>query len=71
MSWPPPCCSSHGDSEGGIELLEDLVQTRPDVLENQLWLAEAYFALHDPAPAGPHLCRYLAHKAARGCPVRC
>lgn len=54
----------HGDSDGGIELLEGLVQTRPDMLENQLRLAEAYIALHDPAPAGPHLCRCLAHRVA-------
>ena len=54
----------HGDSEIGIELLEGLVQTHPDVLENHLRLAEAYITLHDPAPAGYHLCRCLAHKAA-------
>jgi hypothetical protein len=49
----PAVSLEHGDSEGGIELLQGLVQTRPDVLENQLRLAEAYIALHDPAPAGP------------------
>jgi hypothetical protein len=54
----------HGDSEVGVELLEGLVQTHPDVLENHLRLAEAYVALHDPGPAGPHLCRCLAHKEA-------
>ena len=40
------------------------MQTHPDVLENHLRLAEAYIALGDPAPAGPHLCRCLANKAA-------
>jgi hypothetical protein len=54
----------HGDSEDGLELLEGLVQAHPDVLENHLRLAEAYIALADPVPAGPHLCRCLADKAA-------
>ena len=54
----------HGDSEVGVELLEGLVRTYPDVLENHLRLAEAYIALHDPGPAGPHLCRCLAHEEA-------
>jgi hypothetical protein len=54
----------HGDSEEGLALLEGLVQKHPDDLENHLRLAEAYVALGDPAPAGPHLCRCLAHKAA-------
>ena len=54
----------HGDSEVGVELLEGLVRTHPDVLENHLRLAEAYIALNDPGPAGPHLCRCLAHKEA-------
>jgi hypothetical protein len=54
----------HGDSEVGVELLEGLVQTHPDVLENHLRLAEAYVALHDPGPAGPYLCRCLAHEEA-------
>jgi len=54
----------HGDSEAGLELLEGLVQTHPEVLENHLRLAEAHIALGDPAPAGPHLCRCLADQAA-------
>jgi hypothetical protein len=54
----------HGDSEVGIELLEGLVRTHPDGLENHLRLAEGYIALHDPGPAGPHLCRCLAHTEA-------
>jgi hypothetical protein len=54
----------HGDSEVGVELLEGLVQKYPGVLENHLRLAEAYVALHDPGPAGPHLCRCLAHEEA-------
>ena len=60
----PAALLHHGNSEVGLQLLEGLVQTHPDVLENHLRLAEAYVALGDPAPAGPHLCRCLAHKAA-------
>jgi len=60
----PAVLLQHGDSEVGLQLLEGLAQTHPDVPENQLRLAEAYVALGDPAPAGPHLCRCLAHKAA-------
>lgn len=60
----PATLLRHGDSEAGIELLEGLVQTHPDGLENHLRLAEAYVALGDPAPAGPHLCQCLAHKTA-------
>lgn len=58
----PAALLQHGDSEVGIELLEDLVKTHPDGLQNHLRLAEGYVALHDPAPAGPHLCHCLAHK---------
>jgi hypothetical protein len=51
-----------GDSETGLELLEQLVQERPDVVENQLRLAEAYVSLGDPGPAAPHLCECLARR---------
>ena len=54
----------HGDSETGLDLLEELAATRPDVLENHLRLAEAYITLGDPAPAAPHLCRCLAQESA-------
>jgi hypothetical protein len=60
----PAVLLQHGDSEGGLELLEGLVQRHPEVPENHLRLAEAYIALGDAAPAGPHLCRCLADKAA-------
>jgi len=59
----PAVFLQHGDSEAGLQMLEGLVQTHPEVLENHLRLAEAYIALGDPAPAGPHLCRCLADKA--------
>lgn len=45
-----------GDSEKGLEILEELVQKRPDLLENHLRVAEAYIALNDPDPAKEHLC---------------
>lgn len=60
----PAVLLQHGDSEVGLQLLEGLVQTHPEGLENHLRLAEAYIALGDPTPAGPHLCRCLADKAA-------
>jgi hypothetical protein len=60
----PAIYLEHGDSERGLELLEGLVEERPDIPENHLRLAEAYIALRDPAPAQPHLCRALAARAA-------
>ena len=54
---------AHGNSETGIDLLEGLVEQRPDVVENHLRLAEAYIALNDPDPARPHLCLCLAHQS--------
>jgi ATP/maltotriose-dependent transcriptional regulator MalT len=56
----PAILLDHGDSEQGLELLEQLVAARPDVTLNHLYLAEAYVTLGDPAPAAPHLCRCLA-----------
>jgi hypothetical protein len=52
----------HGNSETGIDLLEELTAQRPDILENHLRLAEAYVALSDSAPAIPHLCQCSARK---------
>ena len=54
----------HGDSETGIDLLEELTVKYPEVPENQLRLAEAYVALSDAASAVPHLCECLKHKAS-------
>ncbi len=45
-----------GDSERGLELLEELVREHPEDVENPLRLAEAYVALGDPEPAHPLLC---------------
>jgi hypothetical protein len=58
----PASLLEQGDSETGLELLKELVAKRPDVLENQLRVAEAYVALGDPAPARAHLCRCVADK---------
>lgn len=60
----PATLLQQGDSEVGVALLEGLVQTHPDGLENHLRLAEAYVALGDPGPAAPHLCQCLAHQSA-------
>ena len=60
----PAIYLKHGDSELGLELLEGLVEQRPDVPENHLRLAEAYIALRDPAPARPHLCKALTSRDA-------
>jgi hypothetical protein len=59
----PASFLQHGDSEEGLDLLEGLVQAQPNVAQNHLRLAEAYIALGDPAPAGPHLCRCLDVRA--------
>ncbi|MFH0344106.1 MAG: hypothetical protein ACHBNF_18735 [Chromatiales bacterium] len=60
----PATLLDHGDSETGLELLEQLTVQHPDVPENHLRLAEAYVTLHDPDPARPHLCFSLAHGSA-------
>lgn len=59
----PPALLRHGDSEAGLELLEQLVQAHPEVIENHLRVAEAYIALGDSEPATPHLCRCKAELA--------
>lgn len=60
----PASFLEHGDSEQGVEMLEQLVQEHPDAVENHLRLAEAYIALGDPEPAAPHLCVCLAQRDA-------
>ena len=60
----PSSFLKHGDSEQGLELLEQLEAAHPEVLENHLRLAEAYIALGDHAPAEPHLCACLANRSA-------
>lgn len=46
----------HGDSETGLELLEGLVEAKPDVVSYRLRLAQAYVHLGDGEAAKPHLC---------------
>ncbi len=58
----PATLLEHGDSETGLQLLEDLTAAHPEVPENHLRLAEAYVTLHDPDPAAPHLCFCIAHR---------
>lgn len=59
----PATLLEHGDSEVGLGLLEEVTAAHPNSAANHLRLAEAYVTLHDPDPAGPHLCFCLAHKA--------
>jgi hypothetical protein len=56
----PSTFVEHGDSEIGLEMLEDLVEKYPDNPQNHLRLAEAYITLNDPGPAVPHLCVCVA-----------
>lgn len=60
----PPAMVKHGDSEKGLELLEELVRRYPDTLENRLRLAEGYIALDDHEPAYPHLCLLSGKRSA-------
>jgi predicted Zn-dependent protease len=63
-SLAPAALVKHGDSEKGLELLEELVEEYPDAPENRLRLAEAYISLDDPDPSFEHLCRCLAQQRA-------
>lgn len=56
----PSAMVRHGDSETGVELLEELVARYPEDLENPLRLAEALLTLGDRESALPHLCRASA-----------
>lgn len=50
----------HGDSEKGLEMLEALVQAKPEQPRYRLRLAQAYLHLGDDDAARPHLCTSLA-----------
>jgi hypothetical protein len=52
-----------GDSEHGLELLEQVLEAHPDAVVNHLRVAEAYVALGDPEPAFERLCVSLAGRA--------
>jgi hypothetical protein len=58
----PATLLKKGDSETGLELLEEIVTKYPEAPENHLRLAEAYVTLHDPEPAQSHLCFCLQHR---------
>ncbi len=60
----PPRMVEHGDSESGLELLEEEVEAHPERLAGRVRLAEAYIALGDPEPALVHLCAALAGRDA-------
>ena len=57
----PAAFVDHGDSETGLEMLEELVDENPQLLVNQLRLAEGYVALGDHEPAFEWLCHCLRH----------
>jgi hypothetical protein len=52
-----------GDSELGLELLEQVLADHGDAAINHLRVAEAYVALGDPEPAFERLCVSLANRA--------
>jgi hypothetical protein len=60
----PASLLQHGDSEVGLELLQDVTRRFPDHVQNHLRLAEGYVALGDINPARPHLCYCKAHHGA-------
>jgi len=59
----PATLLESGNSEEGLELLQDQVAQHPEIVENHLRLAEGYITLGDPAPACPHLRRAMAQKS--------
>ncbi len=58
----PAALVRHGDSEDGLEMLEEVLDEYPDNLENHLRVAEGYVSLDDPEPAYELLCTCLARK---------
>lgn len=59
----PSYMLQQGDSEEGIEMLEQLTSKWPNTTINHLRLAEAYVALGDAESGIDHLCFCLKHKA--------
>lgn len=53
----------YGNSETGIDMLEEMVDRNPQLAENHLRLAEGYIALGDAASAVPHLCMSQLRRA--------
>jgi hypothetical protein len=58
----PAMMLRHGDSEQGLEMLQQLTEKWPTDVENHLRLAEAYIALGDEKPVSSYLCFCVAHK---------
>jgi hypothetical protein len=58
----PAVMLEHGDSETGLELLQELRERWPQDLETRLRLAEAFVALDDPEPARADLCFCMARQ---------
>jgi len=56
----PAALVRHGDSEDGLEMLEEVLDEYPDNLENHLRVAEAYVGLDDPEPGYELLCTCLS-----------
>jgi hypothetical protein len=54
---------SKGDSEAGLELLEEVAEAHPDVARNHLRLGEGYVALGDAESGFEPLCRAQAGRA--------
>lgn len=52
----PASVVKFGDSEEGLEMLQEQLERRPDDPQNHLRLAEGYIALGDPFPAYELLC---------------
>jgi len=60
----PAALLSHGDSETGLDLLQQVARRYPEHVSNRLRLAEGYVALGDLEPARPHLCYCVSHRAS-------
>jgi len=58
----PASLLEHGDSEDGLQMLEELLDRFPDDSENHLRVAEGYIALDDPEGAYAPLCHCLEHE---------
>jgi hypothetical protein len=58
----PPALVTHGDSEVGLELLQEVTRSFPEHVQNHLRLAEGYIALGDTNPVRPHLCYCVARR---------
>ena len=59
----PASLVKYGDSEDGLELLEEQVEKYPDDIVNHLRLAEGYVALNDHEGAFEYLCTCLDGKS--------